>query len=249
MGAMTQGPDTATSLRDRIDAIEAIDTIANVHDAHTFLRDETLAAGYPYFILATLPSENEQRVASHIIVTNLPDAFLAEFDDHSLAANSAIFATLRRSVRPLAWNLEETARSRTETARSRLVGLFTRHGITAGLHLPIHNRSARRGFVAILGDRSDLSFDDISRLTLIGTCVFDRLTVGADMRHPMRRLTGRERETLVWTAAGKTSAEIGMILGLSEHTVNQYIASASHKLGAANRAHAVAQAIRTHLIE
>jgi DNA-binding CsgD family transcriptional regulator len=66
---------------------------------------------------------------------------------------------------------------------------------------------------------------------------------------PAARLSDRERQCLVWTSAGKTSLEIGTILGLSEHTVNQYIASSSQKLGAVNRAHAVAKAMRRGLIE
>lgn len=39
-------------------------------------------------------------------------------------------------------------------------------------------------------------------------------------------LTRREREVIRWVAAGKSSRETAMILSLSEHTVNDYIASA-----------------------
>lgn len=48
---------------------------------------------------------------------------------------------------------------------------------------------------------------------------------------------------MYWTAEGKTSAEAGIILGLKERTVNHYIQSAMHKLGASNKTHAVAKAI------
>ena len=41
---------------------------------------------------------------------------------------------------------------------------------------------------------------------------------------------------------GKTSSEIGQSLGVSEHTVSQHLASATRKMNAANRTHAVAMA-------
>lgn len=62
-------------------------------------------------------------------------------------------------------------------------------------------------------------------------------------------LAEREREVLAWTAIGKTSFEIAIILGLSEHTVNHYCMSAAAKLGANNRAHAVAEALRQGLLQ
>ena len=61
-------------------------------------------------------------------------------------------------------------------------------------------------------------------------------------------LTKREQECLFWTAAGKTSAEIGTILSLSEHTINNYLVAVCHKLDSVNRAHAVAKAIRQGII-
>ena len=63
------------------------------------------------------------------------------------------------------------------------------------------------------------------------------------------RISMREQSCLAWTAEGKTSEEIGLILELSPHTVNHYLGSAARKLGASNRMHAVAKALRLGLIE
>ena len=43
--------------------------------------------------------------------------------------------------------------------------------------------------------------------------------------------------------------EIGKILSLSEHTVNHYFTLSATKLGATNRTHAVAKAIKVGLID
>ncbi len=64
-----------------------------------------------------------------------------------------------------------------------------------------------------------------------------------------QRLTRREKEVLTWTALGKTAWEIGEILEITVRTVNEYAQSARRKLGATNRAHMVAIAIRDRLID
>lgn len=58
------------------------------------------------------------------------------------------------------------------------------------------------------------------------------------------RLTARERDALSWVAEGKSDWEIAVILGLSETTVRYHVDNARRKLGAVNRAQAVARLLR-----
>lgn len=62
-------------------------------------------------------------------------------------------------------------------------------------------------------------------------------------------LTDRERDVLAWAARGKTTSVTAQILSLSPKTVDVYVASAIDKLGAGNRTHAVAKAIKLGLID
>jgi DNA-binding CsgD family transcriptional regulator len=61
-------------------------------------------------------------------------------------------------------------------------------------------------------------------------------------------LSERERECLFWVAEGKTTDEAALIVGVSANTANRYIAQAIRKLSAANRAKAVATAIRRGIL-
>lgn len=61
-------------------------------------------------------------------------------------------------------------------------------------------------------------------------------------------LTEREREVLAWVAQGKSAWEIGKILNIAKRTVDEYAATTYRKLGAVNRAQAVAIAVRDRLI-
>ena len=55
---------------------------------------------------------------------------------------------------------------------------------------------------------------------------------------PLQRklgLTAREAEVLLWVAQGKSNADVGGILGMSEKTVKQHMGSIFSKLGLENR--------------
>jgi LuxR family quorum-sensing transcriptional regulator LasR len=126
-----------------------------------------------------------------------------------------------------------------------------RHGLTA-LH---------RGH---LGDRSLLTLTsdvtDRRWVTLRGEIASAVAMIHPTLhRHVLRtrfdidgavlvRLTPRERECLGWAAHGRTSKQIGDVLGLTPATVNFFIEAAVQKLAASNRAHAAAKAVALGLI-
>ena len=64
-----------------------------------------------------------------------------------------------------------------------------------------------------------------------------------------RLLTPREREVLGWVARGKSASEVAEILKIIKRTVDEHVQTAMRKLGAANRTHAVAIAVRDRIIE
>jgi len=62
-------------------------------------------------------------------------------------------------------------------------------------------------------------------------------------------LTPREREVLTWVARGKSASNIAKTLRITKRTVDGHVQSASRKLGAQNRAQAVAIALRNRFLE
>lgn len=61
--------------------------------------------------------------------------------------------------------------------------------------------------------------------------------------HATNPLTTRETECLRWASKGKTSWEIGNILGCSERTANYHIGNACSKMNVRGRQAAIALAI------
>jgi len=85
---------------------------------------------------------------------------------------------------------------------------------------------------------------------MLGVVVENRLR-RADGRGASRseiHLTHREKEVLIWVGRGKTSAEIAIILGVSERTVNFHCEQAMKRLGVVRRTQAVATALAQGLI-
>jgi DNA-binding CsgD family transcriptional regulator len=61
-------------------------------------------------------------------------------------------------------------------------------------------------------------------------------------------VSDREIECLQLASYGKTSAEIGIILGISKHTVDTHLKNATLELDTTERCHASVQALRGGLI-
>jgi len=66
---------------------------------------------------------------------------------------------------------------------------------------------------------------------------------------PRGSVTERERQILRWVREGKSNQAIAEILGISPLTVKNHIQKILRKLGAGNRAQAVAQALAQNLID
>lgn len=86
-------------------------------------------------------------------------------------------------------------------------------------------------------------------MTLIASFAFGRaLELRRASTRAAVRLTPREREVIGWISAGKTDWEISVILGVSEKAIAKHVYNVRLKLGAMNRTHAVAEAIREGFI-
>ena len=88
-------------------------------------------------------------------------------------------------------------------------------------------------------------------LELLGVVIENHLRrAGKGRSGPAQgHLTERERDVLAWVGRGKTSAEIAIILGVSERTVNFHCERSVRRLDVVNRTHAVARAIAHGLID
>jgi LuxR family quorum sensing-dependent transcriptional regulator len=125
------------------------------------------------------------------------------------------------------------------------------HGLADVVALPVRRGAEPAGAVLVAGPSEIFDAAATAALKILAPAVFARaLEFRAEAAKPGHgpALTSREIDCLSWSARGKTSWEIGEILGVSEHTVTTHLRTAAIKLKAATRTHAVAEAMRCGMI-
>ena len=154
------------------------------------------------------------------------------------------------STLPLWWSRE----SASDAPRS-LGGLIWPERLTipmdsSAIAFPVHSDRGQLGLVVFF--RPSVAIDETLLVESHGRCfaLFNALirTSAAD-KSGVPAITPRELDCLRLTADGHTSQAIARLLGLSEYTANDHLTSASRKLNAVTRTHAVAKALRLGLIE
>ena len=130
--------------------------------------------------------------------------------------------------------------------------LAHRYGMRDGMTCPVGGRW-------VVGFWSPKPFShlltDALRVVIFGAASFAALRldqiIGPDLQRTAtltRQPTPRELAVLRLVAGGKTVDEIAQSLGLGEETIRSHLKKVQAKLGARNRLHAVAEAMRHHLI-
>ncbi len=115
-----------------------------------------------------------------------------------------------------------------------------------GLSFPVRGKYGEKALFSI---SSDIKLSRWLRLAprwirdfqVLSYHIHEMVLRAEGIREPDVKLTPRELECLKWSAAGKSAAEIGIILSLSEKTVRFYQDLARTKLDAKNLTHAVAK--------
>lgn len=127
-------------------------------------------------------------------------------------------------------------------------------GLVEGFTVPVH-APGRFGFITVVGEQNDRGWarrmEAHAERLLFLTHVFheavqERFPLADELSKELS-LSTRERECLRWAAAGKTTDEVALILGLSQETVRVYFKRALRKLGATTRAQAIARAYSARL--
>ncbi len=118
-----------------------------------------------------------------------------------------------------------------------------------GIAFPVRLGALGNGYVAFAGSAMDLS-NDLVIDQHVRSChvMMDLLAMDERRSIPAESLSEREVACLQLAGDGQISEEIAERLGLSVHTVNAYLGSATIKLDAVNRIQAIAKAIRLGFI-
>jgi DNA-binding CsgD family transcriptional regulator len=188
-------------------------------------------------------------------VSNMPvwEASLREAVEAGAPHNVIRHATLQ--LPPCAWCVNGHVAGHTivdDLARSQ-VSKVQAWNVRAGLLCPVSAPEIEWGAL-VLFSPDELEYDELEAVLPLGSLyamnfVFWYLQLEVRPRRDRRELlTAREAEVLNYAAQGKTSIEMGLILGISPRTVEGYITTACAKLDARGRQAAITRATELQLI-
>lgn len=232
----------------------ALDYISNIgveQDLDTMLaRLRAIAGnfGFESFLLTGVPNPG-RRIDGYIMLSGWNQSWLERYIAQDYVQIDPIARRLQTATDPFTWS-ESIAGLRMNDNARRVMDEAASIGMRDGLCIPLYDIDGRRSVLSMAAPSVDLSPAERGVLHLVGIYSQNRIRELLSGPVPITRppLSPRERECLQWTAAGKTSWEISAILNLSQNTTDGYIASATRKLGAANRTQAVAEGIRRGII-
>ncbi len=175
-----------------------------------------------------------------------PDAWYAHYQEHGCEKSDAIIREMLSSTDPLFWSDLSNRRTISEV-ELRVLNEAGDFGLRNGFMTPLHNLDGSISAVLLMGSGIDERDPDIRAaahlLSLYYGSIGRRLMAASKNRRAVARpLTPRQRECLLWVRMGKSSSDIGDLLGLSAETVNDHIAAACQRLGVRTRVQAVAEA-------
>ncbi len=228
---------------DFLPTVSALDTAELVAD---YFQEVVIGYGGTYVLMCRVPQPHEL-LADCIMMDTRPLAWVRRYRNKGYMTIDPIVLTAQRRVTPCTWSDAMAAfpddRSAQLIHKERLA-----NGVTDGLLVPIHTIKGHAGLVSI-STKAALADAAFHALTLMSLVVHNQLSaLQRSDPDELEAFTTREVECLTWAAAGKSDAEIAMILELSPKTVNYHIEGAKRRMNAASRTHAVASAFRLGLI-
>jgi len=194
--------------------------------------------GFSYFSITEILGEEEGINLQHVhALHNFPVSWFSDPKDLIIGTADPVVRYLQQSSVP---RLMDIRQNPSEVLMSS--------GSDLAVIVPLHSASGKRHGLIMVGGNSKLGHQALALISLDAALIFQRYFEVILSLDSITGLSDREIQIVRWTSEGKTSAEIAIILGLSEHTVNSYIAAVLRKLHVVNRAQMVASAIRSGLI-
>src|SRR5262245_30872081 len=225
-----------------IDLASVIDRVSRASTSElVFQAFETVVAdvGADYFGAILLPRP-DQRIEYVVLARKVPSEWRVLYSEKNFLHKDPAVRHCTRTVLPFdkesaPYDPESEPHMREVVERARDFNLHK------GIVVPIPSLSGIVGVVGVVGPHFEDREVHKPLLHSLALHVFHSLDQ-VRVRRPKATLdlTHREREVMCWVSEGKTAWEIGCILKLSTRTVEWHLSHAYQKLGAMNRAQAIA---------
>ncbi|WP_050886749.1 LuxR family transcriptional regulator [Bradyrhizobium sp. ORS 285] len=234
-----------------IDCANRTQSLADLFD---LLVGSAADEGFGQVAYGALNYEETVRLPDHpmpAIALNFPLDWRNHYFEHKYHEIDPVIRRTASHSKPFMW--DQLLERRQLHDGERLVLLESREaGLKHGVSVPLFGPSGRISVLSFASRFDDA--DPVRQLKHLHALACQFHVAFGELAQPAMgktaiKLSPRERECLAWTAEGKSSWDIGIILKISENTINFHIKKATRKLGTNSRTVAVVRAIRLGLIE
>lgn len=191
--------------------------------------------GFRYFALTH--HLDVRRTRDAIRIHNYPLGWAEWFDEQALGTADPVHRASNVTSVGFMWSTLPDMIALTDRDR-RILALAKREGIGDGFTVPAHVPGEAHGscsFACAPGEA--FSIENVPLLQLVGAFGFEaarRIRRNRLAPAPVP-LTDRQRDVVLWAAAGKSDWEISRILGISRQTVIEHLRHARDRYGVGRR--------------
>jgi len=231
------------------DLIDDLERLSTAEQVISRMSSSLGQFGFSGFLVSTTPDPR----AAHRRQTYL-DGWPSHFNDYYVEQefykDDPVVAKCLTSNSPFEWSDAPFDPQKSPKAL-QVMDAACSIGLKKGFAVPIYRPAGLIDTVTMGGDYPELDARAKRAIHLISLYAHSKalaVATAVGQRQVLRALSPAEREALSWTAAGKTTWEISVILGVSEAAIAKRIKIATRKLCSANKTQAVVEAIRTKQI-
>lgn len=232
--------------------IELIKSAATSEEAFDKYCSVMAASGYDqvtYSLVTDHPSLQLPR--QHGLATSYPSEWMEYYNEKHYMDVDPVVERVLTSSAPFFWR-DIMLDKRIADRSLRMMQEAGDAGLNDGIGFPLHGQPGEIVGVGIArssptGENESYAF--LASTYLISTffhATYRQLLTSHKTNRPA--MTEREKDVLLWASEGKTDIEIGIILGITFHTVRFHWRRIFYKLGVKGRNYAITKAIRLNLI-
>lgn len=210
----------------------------------TAMAESAAALDLHYFAYLCVPTRS---AADTQYVSTYPSGWTSYYLDNRYQHLDPVVGQARRDTEPFEWG-PDIGSTRLSKRQRQLFDEAAQFGIRYGLTIPIHDGRGPIAAVTFATDERRAAFQrtiaEHSRVLQLMAMYFHaraRRTLMSSRLVSGVTLSPREFECLEWAAQGKSTWEIGCILGISRRTAAFHLDNAKEKLGVRSICQAVAR--------
>ncbi len=229
-----------------LDVVGAMAASDSIDDVIGLLRDYGGRLGYGCFCLSEIPPDHTY--TSHYF-EEFPAGWSDVYIEHSFYRADPVRHALINAIEPFRWSDLPASPDGSPAAR---VMREAAEGwrMRDGLAMPIHSVTGAQAGVSFVADRPDVNREDDGGLHLAAIFAHFRIEElsGRPTAPPAPHLSMRQRDMLLYAAAGHANGAIAEKLNLGRREARAHLVAAARKLGARTRAQAIVHASRAGLL-